>query len=102
MKRTLKLFLDAEEEGITLNMDKIQFGFKETSMPRHIFSAGSKRPDPKRLRALNEYTVRCNVRELPCLTGFFAYNAKWVPLLKQNSAAIRNSKTTSPSVEFHC
>ena len=44
----------------------------------HNVPAGSRQPDPERLRALKAYPVSGNYKALRRLLVSFAYNAKWV------------------------
>ena len=44
----------------------------------HIVGAGSKRPDPSRIKTLMELPIPENSSQLKRLLGFFAYNAKWI------------------------
>ena len=68
----------AESEGLTLNKAKCVFGCKTVPMLSHIVGAGSKRPDPSRIKTLIDFPIPENSSQLKRLLGFFAYNAKWI------------------------
>ena len=80
----------AKRESLTLNEAKCVFRTKTVAMLGHIVEAGTKRPDPERIRTLLDYPVPENQAQLKRLEGFFAYNCKWIkdfstkisPLLK--------------------
>ena len=44
----------------------------------HIMGAGSKRPDPSRIKTLMDFPIPENSSQLKRLLGIFAYNAKWI------------------------
>ena len=78
-QENLKNFLKAAEiEGLTLNKAKCVFGCKTVPMLGHIVGAGSKRPDPSRIKTLMDFPIPENSSQLKRLLGFFAYNAKWI------------------------
>ena len=78
-QENLKNFLKAPEiEGLTLNKAKCVFGCKTVPILGHIVGAGSKRPDPSRIKTLIDFPIPENSSQLKCLLGFFAYNAKWI------------------------
>ena len=72
-QENLKNFLKATEiEGLTLNKTK------PVPMLGHIVGAGSKRPDPSRIKTLMDFPISENSSQLKRFLGFFAYSAKWV------------------------
>ena len=78
-QKNLKNILKAAEiEGLTLNKTKCVFGCKTVPMLIHIVGAGSKRPDPRRIKTQMDFPIPENSSQLKCLLGFFAYNAKWI------------------------
>ena len=78
-QENLKNFLKADEiEGLTLIKAKCVFGCKTVSMLGHIVRAGSKGPDPSRIKALMDYPIPENSSHLKRLLRFFAYNTKCV------------------------
>ena len=78
-QENLKNFLKAAEiEGLTLNKAKCVFSCKTEPMLGQIVGAGSKRPDPSRIKTLMDFPNLENSSQLKRLLGFFAYNAKWI------------------------
>ena len=70
-QENLKNFLKAAEiEGLTLNKAKCVFGCKTVPMLGHIVGAGSKRPDPSRIKTLMEFPIPENSSQLKRLLGF--------------------------------
>ena len=65
-------------EGLTLHKAKCVFGCKTVPMLGHNVGAGSKRPDPSRIKTLMDFPIPENSSQLKRLLGFFAYNAKWI------------------------
>ena len=99
-QENLKNFLKAAEiEGLTLNKAKCVFGCKTVPMLGHIVGAGSKRPDPSRIKTLMDFLIPENSSQLKRLLGFFAYNAKWIADLARSSSHW-NSKTSAAKMEL--
>ena len=94
-QENLKNFLKAAEiEGLTLNKAKCVFGCKTVPMLGHIVGAGSKRPDPSRIKTLMDFPNPENSSQLKRLLGFFAYNAKWIA-----DSPARNTESTGLSAQ---
>ena len=90
----------AESEGLTLNKAKCVFGCKTMSMLGHIVGAGSKHPDPGRIKTLTDFSISENsFHRLKRLLGVFAYNAKWVADYSNNIAPL-HIPPTHPTIVF--
>ena len=85
MKNFLRV---AEIEGLTLNKAKCVFGCKTVPMLGHIVGAGSKRPDPSRIKTLMDSRIPENSSQLKRLLSSFAYNAKWIADYSNNVAPL--------------
>ena len=64
---------------LTVNENKCKLGLETVTILGYSIQQGQLRPDPERLRPLQELPVPHDKKSLQRLVGLFAYYAKWVP-----------------------
>ena len=70
VKQYLQVIRDA---GITLNLEKCDFGKPEVKLVGHIVVSGCRKADPERTQAMNEMTRPSTKRELRIFLGAMGY-----------------------------
>ena len=80
------LRLAAEVDQFTFNEEKSQCSCTEISLLRYRVGGGVIKPDPQRVKALQDLPTSTTKKELQRIMGLFAYYAKWIPYY---SATIR-------------
>ena len=88
----LKQFLTAAAKlNIQFNQEKCVFSASKISILGYIVEDGKIRPDPERLRPLQQLPIPHDMKSLRRTLGFFAYYSQWIP---NYSAKIRSLSTT--------
>jgi hypothetical protein len=75
--------------GMTLNKDKCEFSRSEVKFVGHVVSAEGFRPDPDKTRAIKEFPVPNNRKDLRRFFGIVNYLGKFSPLIATRSARLR-------------
>ena len=76
----VEAFIDVvKRQKLTLNHDKSVISASSIDVLGYIVRDGNIRPDPERLRPLNELPLSTNVQSQRKTLGLFAYYAKWIP-----------------------
>ena len=75
----LKAFLAAAKRcNITYSSEKCKFSVTELHILGCLVKDGEIRPDPERLRPLQELPVPSNMKAHKRLLGFFSYYSNWI------------------------
>ena len=75
----LTKFLEAaKRKNITYNEDKCIFSTNRLSILGYVVEGGEMRPDPERLRPLQDLPVPRDMKSLRRILGFFAYYSQWI------------------------
>ena len=90
----------AQVKALVFNKDKFQIKQKEVPFFGNIFSESGVRPDPSKVRAINDMTVPTNVNELQQFLGIMmiTYLAPYICNLSEHTAPLR--KLLQKDVEF--
>ena len=77
--QNVQRFLDVTKNyGITLNSEKSVIGVDEISLLGYTVSQGKIRPDPDRLKPLQDLSPPTNIKEQQRVIGMFAYYSPWI------------------------
>ena len=87
--RLEKVLAQLEKAGITLNEDKCEFEVTETKFIGHIIDHKGIRADPEKTRAIRDFPVPSNRRELKRFFGIVNYLGKFTPLLADRTHLLR-------------
>ena len=71
----------AAAKYLKLNPDKLTVGAKEVKYCGHIISANGLKPDPTKLKAIQDMPPPVNKKELHTMLGMINYLAKFAPQL---------------------
>ena len=80
VKQYLYVIRDA---GITLNLEKCDFGKPEVKLVGHIVGSGCCKADPERTQAMSEMTRPSTKRELRKFLGAMGYYRDYIPQFAQ-------------------
>ena len=90
----LDLFLRAaERKNMTYNDAKSVFSTRRLAILGHIIEEGEIRPDPERLRPLQELPVPTDAKSLGRCKGLFSYYSQWIPRFSDRMKPINECKT---------
>ena len=94
LKRATDLFLKSmSSRNMTLNHSKTMYGVSVLPILGYCVGNNEIKPDPERLKALQELPPPSNPKSLQRTLGFFAYYAKWIANFSdhiQNLKAVRS------------
>jgi len=79
----------AAEKNLKLNPDKITIAAEEVEYFGHIVSAEGLKPDPSKVKAVQEMSPPANKKELQTILGMMTYLAKFAPKLSQTTQPMR-------------
>ena len=86
----LKKVLDrVKEVNLKLNPKKCQIRKEEIPYVGHLLTKDGLKPDPEKIRAVQEMTQPSNTKELKTFLGFIQYLAKFLPNMAEVSAPLR-------------
>lgn len=95
--RNLEAFMDAARKcNLTLNPDKCYLRKDTICLLGYEIKHLEMRPDPERLRPLQEMPLPSNAKSLSRLTGLFAYYARWIPHFSEKLGRITRSSSSFP------
>ena len=87
----LNKFLKAADEiNLTFNKEKSEFSTTKLHILGSVIENGEIRPDPIRLKPLQEMPPPKDVKELKRLLGFFSYYSKWIRNFSQKIKPLVN------------
>jgi len=76
----VKQYLQAiRDAGITLNLEKCDFGKPEVKLMSHIVGSGCRKADPERTQAMSEMIRPSTKRELRKFLGAVRYYRDYIP-----------------------
>ena len=81
------------EKKLTLNEAQTKMSVPSINILGYQVGNGSIKPDPERLRPLQEFPSPMNLRSLRRTLGMFAYYAKWIPHFSDKIRPLVDSKT---------
>ena len=88
--RNLRRFLDrAREVNLKLNKNKMKLRLTEVKYIGHILSSEGLKPDPDKVRAVNEMPIPEDKKAVQRLIGCVNYLAKFLPSLSQIAEPLR-------------
>lgn len=64
--------------GLTVNMQKSRFCYREVKYLGHIIGHGMIRPDPEKISAIENFPVPCSVRQVRRFVGMCGYYGKFI------------------------
>ena len=79
----------ARERGIKMNCDKLAVGQTEVEYFGHVISTQGLKPDPKKVKAVQEMQPPQNRAELETVMGMITYLAKFAPNLSEVTSPMR-------------
>ena len=79
----------AREVNIKFNAKKCRIRQEEVPSVGHVLSKEGLRPDPEKIRAVQEMQPPQNTKELKSFLGFIQYLAKFMPNMASESAPLR-------------
>ncbi|XP_030578703.1 uncharacterized protein K02A2.6-like [Archocentrus centrarchus] len=89
--RKLKQFLDrCREKNIKLNADKFRLKQKETTYIGHRLTAEGLKPDPEKVRAVEQMPAPTDVKAVQRLIGMANYLTKFCPHLSDHCKVLRD------------
>lgn len=87
----LKAFLDrATEKNVKLNPEKMTICSKEVEYFGHIVSAEGVKPDPKKIKAIENMPAPKDKKELETILGMVTYLSKFAPNLAEITKPLRD------------
>ena len=79
--RNVKRFLEAlRKRNLSLNQSKAISSAFEVNILRYCVNKGKIKPDPDRLKPLQELSPPHGMQTLKRVLGLFACNARWIPI----------------------
>ena len=75
--------------NLKLNPKKCQIRKEEILYVGHLLTKDGLKPDPEKIRAVQEMTQPSNTKELKTFLGFIQYLAKFLPNMAEVSAPLR-------------
>ena len=89
----LNKFLDvAKKHNMTFNDDKSIISTTSIQLLGHMISKGTIRPDPDRLRPLQELPAPHNLASQRRIVGIFAHYSKWIPKFSEKVRPLTQNK----------
>jgi len=79
----------ARENNIKLNKNKIQFGMNEVKFLGFLFNEQGMRPDPQRIKVINELKDSLNKTELQRVLGMVNYLRDFIPKMSEIISPLR-------------
>ena len=73
----------AKDANLTFNKDKCTFSTKKLYLLGTVIEGGEIKPDPERLKPLQEMPVPTDTKTLKRVQGFFSYYSTWIPNFSQ-------------------
>jgi transposase InsO family protein/uncharacterized protein YqgQ len=90
----LKRFLEAaKRKNITYNEEKSVFSTDSIPILGYVIGKGKIRPDPDRLKPLNQLPIPQDKKSLERCIGLFAYYSKWIPSFSDKVKPLVNSES---------
>lgn len=89
-KRLRSVLSRLQQTGITLNVNKCQFGVTRVKFLGHIIDQGI-HPDEAKVEAVKQMKTPSNVTELKSFLGMVNYLGKFIPYLSQVSRSDHTS-----------
>ena len=86
----------ADALHLTLNRSKCKIGLDTVNILGYSIQRGQLRPDPERLRPLQELPEPRDKKSLQRLIGLFAYYARWVPSYSEKIRPLVSSVSSFP------
>ena len=83
-----------ENSGMKLNMEKCVFMAEEIKFLGHVISADGIRPDPEKVKAINEMPVPQNREELQRFLGMTNYLCKFISSYSEITSPLRKLMET--------
>ena len=80
----------AADKNLKLNPDKLTVGAQEVEYFGHIISANGLKPDPTKLKAIQDIPPPVNKKELHTMLGMINYLAKFALQLSETTKPIRD------------
>lgn len=69
------------QKKLKLNQDKLTIAAQEVEYFGHVISSEGLKPDPKKVKAIQNMPPPTNKKELQTMLGMITYLAKFAPLL---------------------
>ena len=92
--KNLEDFLGASEDrNWTFNDPKCIFSTRKLHVLGSIVEEGNIRPDPDRLKPLNQLPLPCDAKSLKRVMGLFSYYSKWIPKFSDKIAPLIRAKS---------
>ena len=89
--RNLKAALEkATDSTLRLNPEKLIVGEAEVEYFGHLITAGGLKPDPKKVKAIENMPPPTNKKELQTVLGMITYLAKFAPQLSEATKPMRD------------
>nr|XP_039255361.1 uncharacterized protein K02A2.6-like [Styela clava] len=89
-ERLVKVLEIARKSNLKLNRSKCRFRLNEVSYIGHLLTDKGLKPDPNKVKAVQDMPVPENVKDLQRFLGVITYLAKFIPNLSQIAAPLRN------------
>ena len=80
----------AAAKNLKLNPDKLTVGAQEVEYFGHIISADGLKPDPTKVKAIQDMPPPVDKKELQTMLGMINYPAKFAPQLSETTKPIRD------------
>ena len=80
----------AATRNLRLNPDKLIVGEREVDYFGHLISADGLKPDPSKLKAVQEMPPPTNKTELQTMLGMINYLSKFAPKLSETTKPMRD------------
>lgn len=87
--RLKKVLERARQWNVKLGLDKCEIGQTQVTYVGHLLTQDGVKPDPEKVRAVQNMTKPTNVKELQTLMGFVQYLHKFMPRLAEVSGPLR-------------
>ena len=84
-----KVLQRARENNVRFDKDKIQYKVSEVKYVGYIVSSEGLKPDPEKIRAVNEMPTPQNKQGLQRLIGMVSYLSQFIPLMTTLNASLR-------------
>ena len=85
-----KMFLDrCQENNLTLNRSKCEFGLSELNYVGHVLTSEGVRADPEKVSSVQKMPAPKSKEDVKTFLGTVTYLSKFIPNLSQESAPLR-------------